>query len=77
MRQVFPQQGNRQGPAVKESTILLQGGQIMTQFLKMLLLITTFDDDASRYMVFCEWLRDDPTLDTRFEMACRMEDMVG
>ena len=49
----------------------------MTPFLKMLLLVTSVDDDFSKWMIFWEWLKDDPILDLRFEMACKMGDMVG
>ena len=48
----------------------------MSAFLKMLLLATTFEDRNSKWMVFWEWYNSDPTLDLRFEMACRMGDMV-
>ena len=49
----------------------------MTPFLKMLLLVVAVDDDFSKWMIFREWLNDDPILEDRFNMACRMGDMIG
>lgn len=49
----------------------------MTEFLKMLLLADSFDDEASKWMVFWEWYRKDPVLSLRWEVAIRSGDMVG
>ncbi len=49
----------------------------MTQFLKMLLLASMFDDDASKWLVFWEWMNNDPTIETRWQVAIRVGDMVG
>jgi len=49
----------------------------MTRFLKMLLLATAFSDDHSKWMVFREWMNDDPILDVRWDMAIRTGDMIG
>jgi len=49
----------------------------MTQFLKMLLLASTFTDDHSKWMVFYEWLNNDPAIDARWDMAIRTGDMIG
>ena len=49
----------------------------MSQFLKMLLLVTTVYDQYSKWMLFWEWMNEDPVLELRFEMACRCGDLVG
>lgn len=50
----------------------------MSRRLKALLLMElVFRDPASKAMIRAELRRDDPIIDTRFELAVRMGDMIG
>ena len=45
----------------------------MNSFSKMLFLFSKFDDPESRWILFIEWLKDDPLLDHRFRMETMMD----
>jgi len=47
----------------------------MTEFLKALMLANIFNDDHSKWMIIYEWLRNDPILQVRWEMAKLSEDI--
>ncbi len=45
----------------------------MNSFAKLIFLCSKFEDGESRWILFGEWLRNDPLLDQRFRMETVME----